>query len=84
MTFDYNELLKRISQAEKAEIDGIFSAAYYRYQTLNPEWDIFYISLPKSDPDSRQAQLDALMEYIRNTYKKAPRTGSLLSCRVWN
>ena len=59
---DTQELLNQIRQADGAALNDIAQALMERYHTLFPDDDVFFLSLPKNNPQERQR----LLQMVQN------------------
>lgn len=57
---DTKELLSQIRQADAAALNDIAQALMDRYNVLFPNDDVFFLSLPKNNPQERQRLLQKL------------------------
>ena len=61
---DIKAILTRISSASDRELTDIVRAVLARYDTLFPEEEIFFLSLPKYDRQEREAILSRFAELV--------------------
>lgn len=60
-----NKLIKIIETADDLEISQIIHAVVRRYADVYPDWDVFFLSLPK-EPAERREQLAQMLEALKN------------------
>ncbi len=61
-------LIKKIKLSDSTQINEVLSAAQNRYRRLFPEWEIYYISIEKSQ--DRNEQIDQVIEFLNRLKKK--------------
>lgn len=61
---DIKAILTRISSASDRELTDIVRAVLARYDTLFPEEEVFFLSLPKYDRQEREAILSRFAELV--------------------
>ena len=61
---DIKAILTRISSASDRELTDIVRAVLARYDTLFPEEEVFFLSLPKYDRQEREAILARFAELV--------------------
>lgn len=58
------ELLQRIQNANDLEIQQIMAAVRMRYMLQYPDWEVFYLAIPKDDPAERMKSLQYLRDHF--------------------
>ena len=58
-------VLKAIEQANDMQISEIIRAVIRRYDFVFPDWDVFFLSLPK-EPIERRSQLEHMLEHLKD------------------
>lgn len=58
-------ILERIDAATTSEIDGILHVALERKRELYPEWDIYYVAVPKEEGETRQKTLESILRILK-------------------
>lgn len=48
------EVIKRIEEADTAEIDEVLRAVGQRLRNMFPDWETVYLALPRNNPDERR------------------------------
>ena len=61
------EILSYISKADDTEISEIIQAIIHRFDTLHPDDEIFFLSLPRNDLQVRQDTLDTLIRLLQES-----------------
>lgn len=61
---DSKELLSQIRQADGAALNDIAQALTERYHILFPNDDVFFLSLPKNNPQERQRLLQMMQDLV--------------------
>ena len=61
---DIKAILTRISSASDRELTDIVRAVLARYDTLFPEEEVFFLSLPKHDQQEREAILSRFADLV--------------------
>ena len=61
---EIKDILTRIASASDRELTDIVRAVLARYDTLFPEEEIFFLSLPKYDQQEREATLARFAELV--------------------
>ena len=61
---DIKAILTQISSASDRELTDIVRAVLARYDTLFPEEEVFFLSLPKYDRQEREAILSRFAELV--------------------
>ena len=59
------KILSTIAEADSAQLSEIIQAIFCRYRQLHPEWEFFFLSLPRNTPEKQQRILDAVRNYIK-------------------
>ena len=54
-----------INHADDAELAEIIQAIIHRYNSLHPDSEIFFLSLPRNNPQERQETIDALIRSLQ-------------------
>lgn len=57
-------VLAAIEKADDLQINQIIRAVIRRYSLVFPDWEVFFLSLPK-DPGQRRAQLESMLEHLK-------------------
>lgn len=61
---DTQELVSQIRQADGAALGDIAQALMDRYNTLFPNDEVFFLSLPKNNPQERQRLLQMMQNLV--------------------
>ena len=59
------EMLSYISKADDTEISEIIQTIIHRYNILHPDSEIFFLSLPRNNPQERQETIDTLIRFLQ-------------------
>jgi len=59
-----NSLLKMIEEADESRISEIIGAVIRRYNTLYPDWEVFFYSVPRKNSEERRKAVDALLGFL--------------------
>lgn len=62
---DMLHVVAEIEKADTLETDMLLEAVIKRKRALYPQWDIFYLALPKTDWDKRERILEAVIRLER-------------------
>ncbi len=55
--------MKKINALSELELQEVMAAIQKRYAANFPEWDVFYLAIPK-DPSQRKAEIELLLNLI--------------------
>ena len=64
-SWERTALMKYIEYANGVELDEVLTAVEARYKILFPDWDVIYLALPKSNPNTRKQCLEAAIDFLR-------------------
>ncbi len=63
------DIVKQIEQADELQLNAYIHAIIRRHQMLRTDRELSFLSLP-TDPETRNAELENIFEFIRTCYKK--------------
>lgn len=58
-------ILERIDAAPASEIDWIINVALERKRELYPEWDIYYMAVPREKGEMRRKNLESIQRFLK-------------------
>jgi len=67
MNVAFQDVLKRIEQADDLEINQIMDAVRKWYAVRFPNREILYISCPKNDPIAHKQTMEFILRHFQNT-----------------
>ena len=59
------QIEEMVGQVNKEDIDLYVKCAMDRYRELFPDWEMFYMAIPKKDPKERAQTIQYLIEMLR-------------------
>ena len=59
------QIEKIVGQVNKEDIDLYVKCALDRYRELFPDWEMFYMAIPKKDPKDRAQTIQYLIEMLQ-------------------
>lgn len=61
---ELQQVLARIEQANDCETDAIISAVIRRYDLVYPDWEVWFLSVPKNNVAERRSTVQCLLDHL--------------------
>lgn len=68
---DLDVIMKEIEAANPVQVEALMDAVFARKRSLFPDWEIFYIALPKGNWEQREQMLKIILEVERKNQKSS-------------